>query len=58
MYIRREKLLPVMTIIRMGRGPMMGVDQNRNMEWVGSSAGLYLECFALRCAALIPVLGF
>ena len=43
MYIRREKLLPVMTIIRMRRGPMMGVDQNRNMEWVGSSAGLYLE---------------
>jgi hypothetical protein len=43
MYIRREKLLPVMTIIRMRRGLMMGVDQNRNMEWVGSSAGLYLE---------------
>jgi hypothetical protein len=28
-----------MTIIRMGRGMMMGVDHNRNMEWVGSSAG-------------------
>jgi len=26
----------------MGRGLMMGVDHNRNMEWVGSSAGLYL----------------
>jgi hypothetical protein len=26
------------TIIRMGRGKMMGVDQNRNMEWVGASA--------------------
>jgi hypothetical protein len=25
----------------MGRGLMMGVDHNRNMEWVGSSAGLY-----------------
>ena len=26
------------TIIRMGRGKMMGVDQNKNMEWVGASA--------------------
>jgi hypothetical protein len=43
MYIRREELLPVMTIIRMGRGLMMGVDHNRNLEWVGSAAGLYLE---------------
>ena len=41
MYIWLEELLPVMTIIRMGRGLMMGVDHNRNMEWVGSSAGLY-----------------
>jgi len=43
MYIWLEELLPVMTIIRMGRGLMMGVDHNKNMEWVGSSAGLYLE---------------
>jgi hypothetical protein len=41
MYIWLEQMLPVMTIIRMGRGLMMGVDHNRNMEWVGSSAGLY-----------------
>ena len=41
MYIWLEELLPVMTIIRMGRGLMMGVDHNRNMEWVGSSAGFY-----------------
>jgi hypothetical protein len=39
MYIWLDELLPVMTIIRMGRGMMMGVDHNRNMEWVGSSAG-------------------
>jgi len=39
MYIWVEKLLPVMTIVRMGRGLMMGVDHNKNMEWVGSSAG-------------------
>ncbi len=43
MYIWLEKLTPVLTIIRMGRGLMMGVDQNKNMEWVGASAGLYLE---------------
>ncbi len=43
MYVWVDELLPVMTIIRMGRGAMMGVDQNKNMEWVGSSAGLYLE---------------
>src|ERR1035438_10360939 len=32
--------LPVLTIVRMGRGLMMGVDQNKNMTWVGSSAAL------------------
>jgi hypothetical protein len=41
MYIWLDELLPVMTIIRMGRGLMMGVDHNRNLEWVGSSAGFY-----------------
>ena len=41
MYIWLDELTPVMTIIRMGRGLQMGVDHNRNMEWVGSSAGLY-----------------
>lgn len=43
MYIWVDELQPVMTIVRMGRGMMMGVDQNKNMEWVGSSAGLFLE---------------
>jgi len=41
MYIRLEELLPVLTIVRMGRGSMMGVDHNKNMQWVGASAGLY-----------------
>jgi hypothetical protein len=40
MYIWVEKLIPVLIIVRMGRGLMMGVDHNKNMEWVGSSAGL------------------
>jgi hypothetical protein len=42
MYVWQEKLQGVLTIIRMGRGLMMGVDHNRNMEWVGASAGLYV----------------
>ncbi|PYX86713.1 MAG: hypothetical protein DMG68_14535 [Acidobacteria bacterium] len=41
MYIWLDEMRPVMTIIRMGRGLQMGVDYNRNLEWVGSSAGLY-----------------
>ena len=41
MYIWLDEPVPVMTIIRMGRGLMMGVDHNRNLEWVGSSAGFY-----------------
>lgn len=42
MYIWLEQLMPVLTIIRMGRGLMMGVDHNKNMEWVGASAGLFM----------------
>jgi hypothetical protein len=40
MYVWLDKLAPVLTIVRMGRGLMMGVDQNKNMAWVGSSAAL------------------
>lgn len=29
-------------IVRMGRGKQMGVDHNKNLEWVGASAGFYL----------------
>ncbi len=43
MYIWLDQLTPVMTIIRMGRGLQMGVDHNKKMEWVGASAGLYLD---------------
>jgi hypothetical protein len=41
MYIWVDDLMPVLTILRMGRGLMMGVDHNKNMEWVGSSAALF-----------------
>jgi hypothetical protein len=29
-------------IVRMGRGKQMGVDHNKNLAWVGASAGFYL----------------
>jgi len=41
MYVWQHELKAVLTIIRMGRGLMMGVDHNKNMEWVGASAGLF-----------------
>lgn len=31
-------LTPVMPLIRLGRGKMMGVDHNRDQQWVGASA--------------------
>lgn len=40
MYVWTDQLRPVLVIVRMGRGLMMGVDHNKNMEWVGSSAAL------------------
>lgn len=40
MYIWLDELRPVSLLVRMGRGAMMGVDHNRNLEWVGASAGL------------------
>jgi len=40
MYIWDKELLPVLVIMRLGRGAMMGVDHNKDMEWVGSSAAL------------------
>jgi hypothetical protein len=33
-------LQPTIALTRLGRGLMMGVDHNRNQEWVGSSAAL------------------
>ncbi len=40
MYIWLDELEAVLTIVRMGRGKMIGVDHNRDLEWVGASAGL------------------
>jgi hypothetical protein len=35
------KLTPVLSLVRLGRGKMMGVDHNRNKEWVGASAAFW-----------------
>ncbi len=32
------KLTPLISLVRLGRGPMMGVDHNRGQSWVGASA--------------------
>ncbi len=44
MYVWPEgqELMPVLPLLRMGRGIMMGVDHNRNLEWVGGSAALWV----------------
>jgi hypothetical protein len=39
MYIWLDQPEAVMMIVRMGRGKMIGVDHNRDLEWVGASAG-------------------
>jgi hypothetical protein len=36
-----EEMTPVVGLVRMGRGLMMGVDHNRNQSWVGGSAALF-----------------
>jgi hypothetical protein len=42
MYVHDgHELQPVTTVIRTGRGKMMGVDFNMNLDWVGASAGFY-----------------
>lgn len=36
-------LTPALSLVRLGRGKMMGVDHNRNQEWVGASAAFFPE---------------
>ncbi len=37
------KLQPTANLVRMGRGLMMGVDHNKDQEWIGGSAGMFLS---------------
>lgn len=41
MFLWLEKLQHGAILLRMGRGAMMNVSYNRDMEWVGSSAAFY-----------------
>jgi hypothetical protein len=36
-------LTPVLSLVRLGRGKMMGVDHNKDREWVGASAAFFPE---------------
>jgi hypothetical protein len=37
----RGNLTPALSLVRLGRGKMMGVDHNKNQEWVGASAAFF-----------------
>jgi len=39
MYVWTDRLRPLLPLVRMGRGKMMGVDHNKGLQWVGASAG-------------------
>ena len=44
MYVHDgSRLRPVLPLLRMGRGKMMGVDHNKGLRWVGASAGLVAD---------------
>jgi hypothetical protein len=44
MYVHDgTELKPLTTVIRTGRGKMMGVDFNKNLDWIGASAGFYIQ---------------
>jgi hypothetical protein len=36
-----RSMVPMTSLVRMGRGLMMGVDHNRDRTWVGGSAGFF-----------------
>jgi hypothetical protein len=36
------ELTPALSLVRLGRGKMMGVDHNKNQRWVGGSAAFYI----------------
>jgi hypothetical protein len=38
MYVCTDRLRATMALVRMGRGRMMGVAHNRDLDWVGASA--------------------
>jgi hypothetical protein len=43
MYLWVDELRPGPLLVRMGRGKMMGVNYNQDLDWAGSSAGFFPE---------------
>jgi hypothetical protein len=41
LWPNRGTLTPALSLVRLGRGKMMGVDHNKNQEWVGASAAFF-----------------
>ena len=41
MYVWDGEMKPVTVLLRTGRGKMMGVDFNKNLDWVGASAAFF-----------------
>lgn len=41
LWPENSELTPALSLIRLGRGRMMGVDHNRNQEWVGASGAFF-----------------
>ena len=41
LYIWQDRPVPVLNLVRLGRGAQMGVDHNKDMGWVGGSAGFW-----------------
>lgn len=41
LWPERGHLTPVIALVRLGRGKMMGVDHNRGQSWVGASAAFF-----------------
>jgi hypothetical protein len=35
------RLVPLIYLVRLSRGKMLGVDYNKNLTWVGGSVGLW-----------------
>lgn len=48
-------LTPALSLVRLGRGKMMGVDHNRDLRWVGASAAFFPVDPAVTTPATLPL---
>jgi hypothetical protein len=42
----RGRLTAALSLVRLGRGKMMGVDHNKDQAWVGGSAAFFADPFS------------